>query len=70
MSTRSNSCAIMIAVMSKSARKYKTRDRSNRYKRIEKLKLEDRYYTDVARSHERKIKKNELEEEQDNQQEP
>lgn len=59
-----------MVVMSKSTRKYKTRDRSNRYKRIEKLKLEDRYYTDVARSHERKIKKRGLEEESDNQDQP
>lgn len=49
--------------MSKSAKKYHTRDRSNRYKRIERLKLEDKYYTDVAKSHDRKIIKKGLEEE-------
>ena len=41
--------------MSRSANKYKIRDKSNRYKRIEKLRLEAKYYTDVAKSHERKI---------------
>jgi hypothetical protein len=41
--------------MSRTVRKYQVRDRRNKYKRIEKLKLQDRYYTDVAKSHERKI---------------
>ena len=49
--------------MSKSIRRYHAKDRSNRYKRIEKLRLEDRYYTDVAKSHDRKIRKKGLEEE-------
>jgi hypothetical protein len=49
--------ATIVAIMSKTIRKYQTRDRRNQYKRIEKLKLEDRYYTDVAKSHERKIEK-------------
>lgn len=48
--------------MSRSIRKYQTRDKRNRYKRIERLKLEDKYYTDVAKSHERKVKKEGLEE--------
>ena len=51
--------------MSKTIRKYQGRDRRNQYKRIERLKLEDKYYTDVAKSHDRKIKKNGLQEEQD-----
>ena len=47
--------------MSRTIRKYQVRDRRNQYKRIEKQKLEDRYYTDVAKSHERKIRKKGLE---------
>jgi hypothetical protein len=43
--------------MGKTIRKYQLRDRQNLYKRVDKLKLEDRYYTDVAKSHERKIHK-------------
>ena len=54
MSTNANH-DIMVCVMSRTVRKYQVRDRRNKYKRIEKLKLQDRYYTDVAKSHERKI---------------
>lgn len=43
--------------MSRTIRKYQVRDRRNRYKRIEREKLEDQYYTDVAKSHDRKIRK-------------
>lgn len=50
--------------MSKTIKKYQTRDRSNRYKRIEKIQLEDRYYTDVAKSHDRKIIKKGLKDDQ------
>jgi hypothetical protein len=56
-STSTGKPAIIVGIMGKSIRKYQIRDRGNRYKRIEKLKLEDRYYTDVAKSHERKIKR-------------
>jgi hypothetical protein len=49
--------------MSRTIRKYQIRDRRNRYKRNEKLDLEGRYYTDVAKSHDRKIKKKGLREE-------
>jgi hypothetical protein len=49
--------------MSRTIRKYQTRDRRNQYKRIERVKLENKYYTDVAKSHERKIRKRELQEE-------
>jgi hypothetical protein len=50
--------------MSKTTKKYQSRDRSNRYKRIEKIELEDKYYTDVAKSHDRKIIKKGLEDDQ------
>lgn len=50
--------------MSKTIKKYQTRDRSNRYKRIEKAHLDDKYYTDVAKSHERKIIKKGLQDDQ------
>ena len=43
--------------MSRTIRKYQVRDRRNQYKRIENENLEDRYYTDVAKSHDRKIRK-------------
>jgi hypothetical protein len=43
--------------MSRTIRKYLVRDSSNKYKRIEQQKLLDAYYTDVAKSHDRKIKK-------------
>lgn len=56
-STNGHSLATIVATMSKSIRKYQVRDRRNQYKRIEKQKLEDRYYTDVAKSHDRKIRK-------------
>jgi hypothetical protein len=49
--------------MGRTIKKYVIRDRRNRYKRIEKLKLEDKYYTDVAKSHDRKINKKGLPEE-------
>lgn len=52
--------------MSRTIRKYTIRDRRNRYKRIEKLRLEDKYYTDVAKSHDRKIHKKGLPEEDRN----
>ena len=48
---------ILIVIMSRTIRKYQIRDRGNSYKRIEKRRLEDRYYTDVAKSHERDIRK-------------
>lgn len=48
--------------MSRTIRKYQGKDRRNQYKRIERLKLEDKYYTDVAKSHDRKIKKQGLQE--------
>lgn len=50
--------------MSKTTKKYQTRDRSNQYKRIEKLQLNDKYYTDVAKSHDRKIIKKGLPDDQ------
>ena len=50
--------------MSRTIRKYAIRDRRNRYKRVEKLKLEDKYYTDVAKSHDRKIRKKGLPEDE------
>jgi hypothetical protein len=50
--------------MSKTIKKYQTRDRSNMYKRIEKVQLEDKYYTDVAKSHERKVIKRGLKDDQ------
>lgn len=50
--------------MSRTIKKYQTRERSNRYKRAEKVQLEDKYYTDVAKSHERKIIKKGLEDDQ------
>ena len=43
--------------MSRTIRKYQVRDRRNQYKRIEKAKLQDKYYTDVAKSHDRDIRK-------------
>jgi hypothetical protein len=43
--------------MSKTIRKYQTRNKKDQYSRIEKLQLEDKYYTDVAKSHDRKIRK-------------
>lgn len=43
--------------MSRTIRKYQVRDRRNRYKRIENKNLEDAYYTEVAKSHDRKIRK-------------
>ena len=64
-STKQNSCGILIGIMSKTIRKYQVRDRRNQYKRIEKLKLEDKYYTDVAKSHDRKIRKQGLRDESD-----
>jgi len=50
--------------MSRTIRKYAIRDRRNRYKRVEKLELEDKYYTDVAKSHDRKIRKKGLQEDE------
>jgi hypothetical protein len=47
--------------MSKTIRKYQVRDKSKRYERIEKIETEGRYYTDVAKSHDRKIRKKGLE---------
>jgi hypothetical protein len=47
--------------MSKTIRKYQTRNKKDQYSRIEKLRLEDKYYTDVAKSHDRKIRKTGLE---------
>lgn len=43
--------------MGKTIRKYQVRDRHNAYKRIRKQELEDKYYTDVSKSHERKIRR-------------
>lgn len=43
--------------MGKTIRKYQLRDRYDAYKRIRKPELEDRYYTDVSKSHERKIRR-------------
>ena len=51
--------------MGKTIRKYNARDKRSQYKRIEKLKLEDQYYTGVAKSHDRKIRKKGLQEDQD-----
>jgi hypothetical protein len=53
--------------MSRTIRKYQIRDRRNRYKRVEREKLEDEYYTDVAKSHDRKIRKKGLREDSDEQ---
>jgi hypothetical protein len=50
--------------MSKTIRKYQTRERGNNYKRIEKVQLEGKYYTDVAKSHDRKIIKKGLQDDQ------
>ncbi len=47
--------------MSKTIRKYQVRDKSKRYERIERVEFEGRYYTDVAKSHDRKIRKKGLE---------
>ena len=43
--------------MGKTIRKYQIRDRHNSYKRVRKQELEDKYYTDVSKSHERKIRR-------------
>ena len=43
--------------MGKTIRNYQIRDKKNKYKRIEKQKILDKYYTDVAKSHERDIRK-------------
>jgi hypothetical protein len=43
--------------MGKTIRKYQVRDRKNLYKRIDKQGLDDVYYTDVSKSHERKIRR-------------
>lgn len=51
--------------MGKTIRKYQIRDRHNSYKRIKKQELEDMYYTDVSKSHERKILKKGLPEEKE-----
>jgi hypothetical protein len=54
--------------MSKTIRKYQVRDRSNQYKRIENMKIVDKYYTDVAKSHERNIQKSGLPPDRDGEQ--
>jgi hypothetical protein len=54
--------------MSRTIRKYQVRDKRNRYKQIERQKLEDQYYTDVAKSHDRKIRKKGLREEESDEQ--
>lgn len=43
--------------MSKSIRKYQVKDKRNQYKQVQKRELEDKYYTDVSKSHDRKIRK-------------
>ena len=62
-STKNNNYAIIVVIMSRTIRKYQIKDRRNRYKTNEKLDLKGRYYTDVAKSHDRKIKKKGLQEE-------
>jgi hypothetical protein len=52
---------MLVGIMSKTIRKYLVRDRANKYQRIENHKLEDKYYTDVAKSHDRQIRKKGLE---------
>lgn len=52
--------------MSRTIRKYLVRDSSNKYKRIEQQKLQDIYYMHVAKSHDRKIKKQGLPEDPTN----
>lgn len=51
--------------MSRTVRKYLVRDKRNKYKRIERLRLLDAYYTDVAKSHDRKINQQGISEEPD-----
>ena len=60
-STKTGNHAILVGIMSKTIRKYQVRDRANKYQRIENRELEDKYYTDVAKSHDRKIRKKGLE---------
>ena len=61
-STRKTNYVILIGIMGKTVRKYQIRDRANKYQRIENHELHDKYYTDVAKSHDRKIKRRGLEE--------
>lgn len=61
-STNPNNGVIMGTAMSKTIRKYQIRDKYNEYVRIPQDKLVDKYYTDVAKSHDRKIRKQGLEE--------
>ena len=49
--------ATIVATMSKSIRKYQVKDKRNQYKQVQKRELEDKYYTDVSKSHDRKIRK-------------
>lgn len=48
--------------MSRTIRKYQLRNKKNRYQRVDKNQLEDRYYSGVSKSHERKIKRKKLRE--------
>lgn len=51
--------------MSRSYKKYKVRDRRNRYERVESSELEDKFFTGKAKSHDRQIRKRGLEEPDD-----
>lgn len=63
-STNPDKYATIVAIMGKTIRKYQIRDRKNQYKRIEKQKMLDKYYTDVSKSHERDVRRNSLPDEQ------
>lgn len=55
-STNTNQNDIMVC-MSRTIKKYQLRNKRDKYKRVEKLKLDAKYYTDVAKSHERNIER-------------
>lgn len=46
--------------MSRTIRKYNLRDKKNKYKRVDKNKLEDKYYSNSSKSHERKVRRKDL----------
>ena len=56
MSTNTNHSVIMVC-MSRTIRKYQVRNKRDKYKRVEKLKLDAKYYTNVAKSHDRNIER-------------
>jgi hypothetical protein len=47
--------------MGKTIRKYQIKDRNQRYKRKDREQYDDKYYTDVSKSHDRKIKRKRIE---------